>query len=215
MRTLLLSLLLLMSTSFITAQNNVDIKLTDLTPTNCQITLYPSASETSVLSNVVFTLRWRSNKNIAFNNPSNNNLISINKSGPVRINGNWKYQTFSGCGLQTGLINNPIIFNIPRSGMGIVHIAVDSYVEQQSVNGKYYVSIGGEDVTGNTVATTKNSANTDYIDNLAEEPNPVIMYYDPSSSQFLVKREGVYFTMVGQRVAVRNEQDLIVVRKRD
>jgi hypothetical protein len=117
--------------------------------------------------------------------------------------------------LQTDLISNPIIFNIPRSGMGIVHIAVDSYVEQQSVNGGYYVSIGGEDVTGNVIATAKNSANTDYIDNLAEESNPIIMYYDPSSSQFLVKREGVYFTMVGQRVVVRNEQDLIVVRKRD
>ena len=99
--------------------------------------------------------------------------------------------------------------------MGIVHIAVDPYVEQQSVNGEYYVSIGGEDVTGNIVATTKNSVNTDYINDPVEESNPVIMYYDPSSSQFLLKREGVYFTMVGQRVAVRNEQDLIVVRKRD
>lgn len=213
MRTLLLSLLLLVNTSFVFAQNNVDIKLTNLTSTNCQLTLYPSASETSVLSNVVFTLRWRSSRNITFNNPSANNLISIIKSGPVRTNGSWKYQTFSGCGLQTGLISDPIIFNIPRSGTGTISIAVDPYVEQQLVNGKYYVSIGGEDVTGNVILATKSLASTDYVSNFVEEPNPVTMYYDPSTRQFYIKKDNEYFNVMGQKVMLYNTTELIVVRK--
>jgi len=211
MRTLLLSLLLLVNTSFVFAQNIVDIKLTNLTLTNCQITLYPSISETSVLSNVVFTLRWRSNKNIVFNNPSNTNLIAISKSGPVRTNGNWKYQTFSGCGLQTGLVSDSIVINIPRSGTGIVSIAVDSYLEQQSVNGKYYVSIGGEDVTGNIVVATKNLVSTDYTSNIVEEP--ITMYYDPLIRQFYIKKDNEYFNVMGQKVMLYNTTELIVVRK--
>lgn len=188
-------------------QQVVNIELTSLTTTNCQITLYPSNSETSTLSNVVFTLRWRSSRNIAFGNPTANNLIAVAKSGPVRTNGSWRYQTFSGCGLQAGLISDPIVIDIPRSGTGVVSIARDQYVEQQSVNGKYFVSIGGLDVTGSEVATTKSLRVT------TEEPDVVTMVYNPATNQFYILRENVYYNMVGQRVTLLNTAELVVVHK--
>jgi hypothetical protein len=170
-------------------QQIVNIELTSLTTTNCQITLHPSDSETSTLSNVVFTLRWRSSRNIALGNPTANNLIAV------------------GCGLQAGLISDPIVINIPRSGTGVVSIAKDQYVEQQSVNGKYFVSIGGLDVTGNEVATTKS------LRVATEEPEVVTMVYNPVTNQFYILRENVYYNMVGQRVTLLNTAELVVVRK--
>lgn len=206
MKKLILAILLLVSTSFVSAQNTVDIRLTSLTSTNCQITLYPSFSETSVLSNVVFTLRWRSNRNIAISNPPINNQIPIARSGPVRTSGSWKYQVYSGVGLQTGLISQPIIINIPRSGSGEITIAVDSYVEQTSVNGKFYVSVGGQNVTG-AVLVPKSLT--------SEEPTVNTLFYNPSDNLFYLLVDNQYYTLMGQRVILNDTTNLIAVHKKE
>lgn len=208
MKKLILAILLLVSNSFVFAQNTVDIRLTSLTSTNCQITLYPSFSETSVLSNVVFTLRWRSNRNIAVSNPPTNNQIPIARSGPVRTSGSWRYQVYSGVGLQTGLISQPIVINIPRSGSGEITIAVDSYVEQISVNGKFYVSVGGQNVTGTVLSAAR-------VQQTEPQFNPVLMYYNPLTKQFYIKQEGEYYNMTGQKVVIYNPDELMLVRKRE
>jgi hypothetical protein len=191
-------------------QQVVNMELTSQTNTNCQVTLYPSAAETSVLSNVVFTLKWRSSRNIAFNNPSANSLITISKSGPVRTDGGWKYQTFSGVGLQVGAINQPIVINIPRSGRGVISISSDPFVEQQSVNGRYFVSIGGRDVTGDLISSAKSLT---IVEDVQDESESVILYFDPLSRQFYVKRLNEYYNLVGQRVIITNQAELVVVRK--
>lgn len=206
MKKLILALLLLVSTSFVFAQNIVDIKLTDLTPTNCQITLYPSDLDTSILSNVVFTLRWKSNQNIVLGNPQSTNLINVVKAGPIRTNGSWKYQVYYGCGFNPDLIQQPITLNIPKTGSGKISIADDEYSQQLNVNGKYYVSIGGQDVTG-SILIAKNIE--------LEESSPVIMYFDPLNRQFYVKRDNQYYNMMGQKVTLYNITELTVVRKSD
>jgi len=193
-------------------QQVVNVELTSQTKSNCQVTLYPTAAETSVLSNVVFTLKWRSSKNITFNNPSANNLIAITKSGPVRSEGGWKYQTFSGTGMQVGEIDQPIVIDIARSGKGVISIASDPFVEQQSVNGRYFVSIGGRDVTGDLLSSAK-SLTLEEDDQ--EENGSVILYFDPLSRQFYVKRLNEFYNLVGQRVAIPNVAELLVVRKSD
>lgn len=188
-------------------QQVVNIELTSLTSTNCQITLYPSVYEVNTLSNVVFTLKWRSSRNITFSNPAPTSAIAIVKSGPVRLNGARKYQTFYGCGLQATQLGQPIIINIPRSGTGSVEIAVDSYVEQQAVNGKFYVSVGGQSATGGLVSTRSLS-----VSEIGEDL-PIIMYYDTILRQFYVLRDGNFYNMVGQRVTLNDTTNLIVVHK--
>lgn len=205
MKKLILVLLLLVSISFVSAQNIVDIKLTNLTPNNCQITLYPTYQETSVLSNVVFTLRWKATQNIVLGNPQSTNLITIIKSGPVRTNNGWKYQIYSGCGLASDIIPQSIVLNIPRSGIGKLTISNDSYLQQLSVNGEYYVSIGGQDVTGN-VLTTKEFE-------LTEDQSSIILYFDPLSQQFYIKRDEIFYNLLGKKVILFDKSQLLKVYK--
>lgn len=208
MKTLVAVLLACLFSSQLTAQRRVDVQITSLTSTNCQVTLYPSFSETSVLSNVVFTLRWRSNRNIAVSNPPTNSQIPIARSGSVRTSGSWRYQVYSGVGLQTGLISQPIVINIPRSGSGEITIAVDTYVEQLSVNGKFYVSVGGQNVTGTVLSAAR-------VQQTEPQFNPVLMYYNPLTKQFYIKQEGEYYNMTGQKVVIYNPDELMLVRKRE
>ncbi len=203
MKKLLLSLLLLVNVSFVFGQNKVNIELVN-NPTNCQISIYPSNQEFSILSNVVFTLRWKETQNITLGNPQPTNLITILKSGPVHTIGGWKYQIYSGCGLNPGLIQQPILLNIPKIGNGDIIITNDYFVTRPNINGKYYVSIGGQNVTGDII-TNKNVE--------LEESSSIIMYFDPSSKQFYIKRENEYYNMVGQKVILFNTTELIVVHK--
>jgi hypothetical protein len=207
MKKLILALLLLVSTSFVSAQNIVNIKLTSLTSNNCQVTLYPAYQETSILSNVVFTLRWKATQNIVLGDPQSTSLITITKSGPVRINNGWKYQIYSGCGLISGIIPQSITLNISRSGIGKLTISNDSYLQQLSVNGEYYVSIGGQNVTGNILTTRE-------FELEEEQSSSIIMYLDPLTRQFYVKKDGIYYDIVGRKVTIFNENELVIVRKR-
>lgn len=206
MKTIITILLTFVLSLQVEAQRRVDIQITALTSTNCQVTLYPSFSETTVLSNVVFTLRWRSNRNIALGNPPINSQIPIARSGPVRTNGSWRYQVFSGVSLQSGLISQPITINIPRSGSGEITIAVDAYVEQTQVNGKYYVSVGGQNVTGSVISPARAQLSEPQI-------SPILMYYDPLTKQIYIKRDGVYYTVIGQRAMIYNTENLIIMKK--
>lgn len=191
------------------AQSVVNIQLTSLTSTNCQITLTPTQEEFTTLSNVVFALRWKATRNIALGNPAPSSLIEITKSGPVRTSGGWKYQLFSGCGVLPGTIQ-PIVFNIPRSGTGDITIASDSYLQQLTVNGQYFVSVGGYNATGQITTTTTRSMQPG---NEKDQNLGITLYFDPSTSNFYVKREGSFYNTFGQRVTLLNEPELIIVRK--
>jgi len=182
-------------------QQIIDVEIANQNNSNCQLTLTPNFSETSTLSNVVFALKWKATENLALGEPQSSSMIVITKSGPIHTAGGWKYQIYSGCGFTTSLIEQPIIINIAKSGATKVYIANDNFLDQ--VNGRYYVSVGGEDVTGQVL----------FDKNLTQEQQPITMYYDPLSDQFLIQKENRYFTITGQRVFLLNTSQLITVRK--
>lgn len=219
MKTILATFLaLLISSQLFSQQRRVDIRITSLTATNCQITLYPSFSEFNTFSNVVFTLRWRAVRNITVGDPAVNNQMPIARSGPVRTNGSWKYQVYAGIALQAGMIGQPLVFNIPRSGSGDIKIAVDSYVNQITVNGAYYASVGGVDVTGAvlTAPRTTTSAQPASPKALVKPTQSLpTLYYQPSTRQYLIKYEGDFYTMLGQKTMIFNTEELILVRTRE
>jgi hypothetical protein len=184
-KTILLSFLLVTSAS---GQNVVDIKITDNTDEYCELTLYPQYSETSILSCVVFTLKWKNYYNIAFDNSFLS--IPIYKSGPTLTDKNWKYQIFYGLGYQTINISKPIVIKISKSGNGLLIIADDEFINQLYVNGAYYVSIGGIGVTGEILYSEENKNNNDSI----------YMYYDPQLQQYIIIRDNKKMTLLGQRI---------------
>jgi hypothetical protein len=201
MKNVLVSLLLLVSPSLVFSQNQVDIELINAT-NECQITLYPSIDESSILSNVVFSLKWKADQDILLSDPQSTDLISITKSGPVHSEDGWNYQIYSGCGFTFGNIRD-IKLNIPKWGDGEIILADDNYIKQVDVNGEYYVSIGGKNATGQII-NTKNTFGDEYY---------VTMFMEPITRQLYVKRNNNYYDITGKKVMIYNTTDLIVVRK--
>lgn len=193
----------------VVAQNIVNIQLISSTSSNCQITLTPTEREYTTLSNVVFALKWRSSRNIAVGNPQPTPLIEVVKSGSVRTYNGWKYQLYTGCGFVAGDIQ-PVVLNIPRSGKGEIAIADDVYVQQLSVNGQYFVSLGGRNATGQITQPTLRTVLADQVE---QSEFTAVVYYEPSLSRFVVKRDGMFYNLMGQRTNVQNVAELIVVRK--
>lgn len=204
MKKLILALLLSISTAFVFAQNKVDVELIN-NPTNCELNFYIPNSEVSLLSNITFTLRWKSSENIFLGIPQPTNLIAINKSGQTHTIGGWTYQIYSGYGFTPGLIPQLVSIVIPKTGKGNITISNDYFVSRPNINGSYYVSINGQDVTGD-VLIAKDAESID-------EPLPIIMYFDPFTKQFYLKKDGIYYDMIGQRVTPYNTTELIVIRK--
>jgi hypothetical protein len=207
-----IALLLLSILSY--GQNSVDVQQVSQTSTTYQIKLIPNQYQTSVLSNVVFTLRWRTSQNIAIGNPSSNNYVAIYKSGPVRSNSGWNYQVYSGFGFTTVNINQEIQISIPKSGRGKIYISDDTFTNQ--INGSYYVSIGGENVTGSILSTSNLQGSTaKQVQEIDEFESTIILYFDPFSRQFYMKREGVFYDVLGRKANINNVDVLIEVRKKE
>lgn len=208
MKNLIFILLFLFSFN-LPSQNIVNIQITEITPTKVDVTLYPTYNETSVLSNVVFTLKWRNNQNIALGNPQSVNSLSMMKSGPVLTNGNWKYQIYNGLSFVSTNISQPITISIPKSGSGRPTIATDAFVNNIMVNGAYYVSIGGQDVTGQILAAKSLEIETDTVQNNLQYK----MYYDQKLNQFLFEFNGVFYTTIGQKIVILDRTNLFLVKK--
>jgi len=201
MNKLILIIVILLSSLSLYSQNVVHIEVTKNTTSYCEITLYPENSEYAILSNVVFTLKWSGN--IVLGTPLPN-IISLAKSGPVLVDGKDRYQIFAGFGFSPITIEEPIVIRIPKSGnKGRIFIAFDSFITNIEYNGKYYVSIGGEEVTGD-ILLKKIEEETD---------SPVYMFYDPTSRQIIVKRNNEYINLIGQKIRVIDESILIPIRK--
>jgi len=190
----------------IKSQNIVDIKITQTSSSFVDVVLYPSYGEYSILSNVVFTLKWKNNQNISLGNPQLNGPLAVKKSGPVLTNNDWKYQIYSGFSFIPTLINQPIKISIPKSGNGNLIIAEENFVDNISVNGGYYVSIGGEDVTGKIL-------NTKIVNSEQEETNQRKMFYSLDLKQFLFEVNGVFITTIGQKVNIFDRTTLILIKK--
>jgi hypothetical protein len=203
MNKVLLIFLMLLSVN-VFSQNIVNAKITQITSSYIDVTLYPSIYETSVLSNVVFTLKWENKQNISFGEPQLDNSLIVKKSGPVLTNDTWKYQIFCGFSFVITNIGQPIIIRIPKSGNANLIVATDEFVKNIMVNGDYYVSIGGQDVTGEILE----GKSIEF-----EETNQHKMYFDQRFNRFLFEVNGVFLTTLGQYIDVQDKTNLILVKK--
>lgn len=189
------------------SQNNVNAEITKITSSYVDVTLYPAIYESSVLSNVVFTLKWKNNQAISLGEPELIHSLLITKSGPVLTNGNWKYQIYCGFSFTKTEIGQPIIIRIPKSGSGNLTIATDNFVKNIMINGNYYVSIGGQDVTGEILEAKSVQ--------FEQTTNQYKMYFDQKNNRFLFEVNGVFLTTFGQRVEILDRIDLHLVKKLD
>lgn len=187
------------------SQNIVNAQITQMTESYIDVTLYPAIYENSVLSNVVFTLKWRNNQNISLGEPDLINSLLIKKSGPGLTNGNWKYQIYCGFSFVATEIKQSIIIRIPKSGNANLIIATDDFVKNIMINGDYYVSIGGQDVTGEILE----AKSFDYEENY----NEYKMYFDQKFNRFLFEVNGVFLTTFGQRIEILDRTNLLLVKK--
>jgi hypothetical protein len=79
------------------------------------------------------------------------------------------------------------------------------------VNGAYYVSIGGQDVTGQILAAKSLEIETDTVQNNLQYK----MYYDQKLNQFLFEFNGVFYTTIGQKIVILDRTNLFLVKKID
>ncbi|GIV34144.1 MAG: hypothetical protein KatS3mg031_1679 [Chitinophagales bacterium] len=141
------------------AQPLVDIGLFKVNDDTLEVRLLPKGNFNGVVSNVVFTLKWKT----ACSNQIGNviqfaplsDYIPMMKSGPLRNNGDYTYQVFAGTGLvsMAGLGSNwvsnsaVLLLKIPVTGLqGWLEIATDTFTSQ--INGSYFVSLNGLPRTG-------------------------------------------------------------------
>jgi hypothetical protein len=82
-------------------------------------------------------------------------------------------------------------------------LADDDYIKQTNINGEYYVSIGGKNVTGEII-DNKNLFENDYY---------ITMFIEPLTRQLYIKKNNDYYDIAGKKVIIYNITDLIVVRK--
>lgn len=188
------------------SQNSVDIKITEITSNFVNIELTPAFYENSVLSNIVFTLRWKNNENLSLGNPQSTELFSISKSGPILTNGIWKYQIYSGLGFTPSLIGQSITLSIPKSGNGKIVIASDEFINNIINNGNYYVSIGGQDVTGEIL-------NNKIVDLQSNSSDQRKLYYSQELNQFLFEINGEFTTTLGHKINILDKTTLVLIKK--
>lgn len=152
------------------SQQKVDITITDVTDNNIEITLTPRYPQFSILSNVQFTLIYPTS--ITLGEP--NQIVSTSQ----RVG---KYHVFAGFGMEPTQIET-ISINIPKTGEGKIEIADDIDI---NLNGEFYTSIGGEDVTGKIIVI-------DMTENTSE------LYWDQKTKQLLIKKNNKFINMLGQ-----------------
>lgn len=206
-KTLVIITLLILGVSLLFAQytpeqpNLVDIAITDQCVDTLVVTLYPRYRESAILSNVVFTVRWPKHNTLSFGNVLS--PIPIYMSGPEIIEGDYRYQIFSGVGLEPSQIGQPIRIQIEKS-QAIVDLEISNDLVNH--NGLYFVSVGGIDVTGRiiTQAIVVNQNMDVYR-----------LYFDPAFNRYLayVPSTGFYYGMSGQLIHVRDSRLLVPVLK--
>lgn len=190
------------------AQERVNIELVN-TPSDqpCQILLWPQQLDSAVLSNVVFTLKWKIGHQSALGGVLRS-PIPLSPVGASIDVGRFSYRTYTGIGMDSVQFDPqlPLAILIDKRGADQLAIATDDFLELPAFNARYYVSVGGRDVTG--VVVEPAASNDDHI-NGSGAPT---MYYDQESHQMLIERGGIFRTLLGQPVIVTNKSVLRLVR---
>jgi len=188
------------------AQERVDIEVVNTAPNQpCLVVLHPDQQGDQVLSNLVFTLKWKTGYRLALGRVLQS-PIPLSAVGRPVISGRYTYQTYVGLGFDSVEFNRnqPIRILIDKQGVGKVVVATDYLVHQLAFNGGYYISAGGVDITGD-VLDSEDSSQTN-------PANGATLYFDPITNQLLVERGGVFRTLLDQQVRVVDRTQLRLVR---
>lgn len=191
------------------AQERVDIELINTPPDQpCQILLWPQQPDDAVLSNIVFTLKWKTGYRLALGGVLES-PIPLSPVGASIDIGRYSYRTYTGIGMDSVRFHHkqPIVILVDKQGVGKVMIATDEFLERPAFNASYYISVGGRDVTGVVIEPTNNP----FVEQHTTDNTP-IMYYDQERRQMLTEKNGVFRTLLGQPVIVLNKTQLQLVK---
>lgn len=156
-QTTLLGMALWMGPMSAQAQMQVDIGLYE-SEKGLEVRLRPTESFTGVVSAVVFTIRWENNGGGALSELEQKRApqmyLPTTRSGPVTQDGPYSYQIYAGFGMdlmedldfawEAG--KEYTIANIPVAPGARYELVNDDWTREN--NGDYYLSLGGEDRTG-------------------------------------------------------------------
>ncbi len=152
-----LAMLLLFTAS--PAQSHVDFGLFRV-GNELEVRVRPSSDFDGIFSNLVFSIRWEKHNGAALGTPkqvgASATYMPIQKSGPVREDGPYYYQVYTGFGMEsiasTGTAwraeEEYAIARIPFTGNADFNLANDQWSKMPLSNAECYASLGGRDVTG-------------------------------------------------------------------
>ncbi|MCB9169775.1 MAG: T9SS type A sorting domain-containing protein [Flavobacteriales bacterium] len=182
LRPIALTLGLATSIPMLLSQGTVDIGLFS-TGDQLEVRVKPHADFDGILSSVVFTLRWDQNTDLDLGDieqPGDVHVfLPISRSGNVRNSGTYEYQVFAGFGLtpmhDAGTTwtagKEYTIMTIPYTGSADVQLVNDSWTGELLNNANYYISLGGQDRTGQIYKSAVNATDLDGSVRILPNPN--------------------------------------------
>ncbi len=164
------------------AQSPFDIGLFPAKEGMLEVRVRPTSDFEGVFSSLVFTLRYDKNTGIELGDPVQPadvaGLMAVTRSGALREEGSFAYQVYAGFGFQNMQSAGAhweagkeyTVLSIPATGTGAVELVNDAWTGEVRNNGDFYVSLGGQDRTGQiyrSVAAAGGNA-----DEVVIQPNP-------------------------------------------
>jgi hypothetical protein len=181
-RTILALMAALAGVSSAQAQEAVDIALHPGSDGNLEVRVVPRSDFDGIFSALVFTLRWDATTGATLGRPVQDDVematIAVERSGQVHNEGNTNYQIYAGFGMQrladAGRTweagKEYTVATIPVEGGANVELVNDGWTGQDVNNGDFYVSLGGQDLTGNILKGIAVGGNGEL--GLSVVPNP-------------------------------------------
>lgn len=183
MKQLLLSAALTLSIGAKAQLPVVDIALVPNASNQLEVIIRPDASFDGFFAALVFTIRWQesdgANLGSIIQDQDVQDYMNVNKSGPEQVSGPYRYQVFSGFGgsplsdvEQSWSPGQEIVLckvNI-LNGSSFFSISDDAYTE--SVNGSFFVSLNGQNRTGEIYSFTTSLAEAPLAPGAWLGPNP-------------------------------------------
>jgi hypothetical protein len=164
------------------AQEAVDITLHEGLNGSVEVSVVPRSDFDGIFSALVFTLRWDANTGATLGKVMQDDMASasltLEESGSVHQEGTTNYQVYAGFGMQR-LVDagrtweagkEYLVATIPVEGGAKVELVNDAWTGQERNNGDYYVSLGGQDLTGNILKGIVDGGNGEL--GLSIVPNP-------------------------------------------
>jgi hypothetical protein len=168
-----------------TAQSQVDIGLYQNND-QLEVRVKPRSEFSGIVSSVVFTIKWDRSGGATLGQVKQDEAVQqylpLGRSGNAREHGAMNYQVFAGFGT-TPLTNSGApwvageeytIATISVTGRGEFELVNDAWTAEPANNANFYVSLGGQDMTGNIYKSLVT----------ADEDASVVIQPNPNNGQF-------------------------------